>query len=483
MTFTTLTYLVFLPTVFALYWSLKKRTHQNLLLVMVSYIFYGWWDFRFCFLMMFSSLMDYVLTLRISQSEDPKVRRAYLVGSCIINFGLLGFFKYFNFFSESFSELARALGFEIHPFSVKVILPAGISFYTFQTMSYAIDVYRRKMPASRGLVEYLAFVSFFPHLVAGPIMRAIEFLPQFQNERRFDPAIAADGCRQILWGVTKKMVIADNLSDPVDRAYLAPGAHTGPQLVFATVCFAFQIYCDFSAYADIASGSAKLLGFRLVRNFAYPYFSQSPSEFWRRWHMSLSSWFRDYVYLPLGGSRVSRARGAVNVMLTFVLSGLWHGASWNFVIWGALNGAALLPGIMAGVRRSSGSPADVPGGERNLPRPVTVLKMGATFAFICLTWVFFRADTFATAVLILRKIATECLDPSRYAGFSMGWNRAAFVPVFVLVEWFARRRMHALEGLELRGRRWLRFALYSAILWGTLYLSAPSSNPFIYFQF
>jgi alginate O-acetyltransferase complex protein AlgI len=481
MTFTTLTYLVFLPAVFALYWSLRQRTHQNLLLVAVSYFFYGWWDFRFCLLMMFSSLVDYTITLRISSSEDPKLRRALLTFACLVNFGLLGFFKYFNFFSESFVDLLRQLGIEAHPFSVKVILPAGISFYTFQTMSYTIDVYRRKMPASRGIVEYLAFVSFFPHLVAGPIMRAIDFLPQFQRERSFDPAQAIDGCRQILWGVVKKMVLADNLSRTVDAAYFQPSSHSGPQLAFATVCFAFQIYCDFSAYADIASGSAKLLGFRLVRNFAYPYFSRSPSEFWRRWHISLSTWFRDYVYFALGGSHVGRLRRVLNVMLTFVLSGLWHGASWNFVIWGALNGALLVPGLLLSGRSGAGRVDDVPGGPELIPSLRTLAAMLGTFVLICTTWVFFRSATLADSLLILRKIALESFQPEAWANVGAGAKSALFIPLFVLVEWLRRRHVHPLESLG--GSRPLRFALYTAIVWATLYLSAGSSSPFIYFQF
>jgi D-alanyl-lipoteichoic acid acyltransferase DltB (MBOAT superfamily) len=312
-------------------------------------------------------------------------------------------------------------------------------------------------------------------------MRAIEFLPQFQRERRFDAAAAVDGCRQILWGCTKKMVIADNLSAPVDRAYFQPAAHTGPELAFATVCFAFQIYCDFSAYADIASGSAKLFGFRLVRNFAYPYFSRSPTEFWRRWHMSLSSWFRDYVYFPLGGSRVGRGRRVLNVMLTFVLSGLWHGASWNFVIWGALNGAFLVPGLLWRGSSTAARVDDVPGGSNDLPRPATLAAMLGTFVLVCATWVFFRAATLPDALLILKKIAFESFQLEAWANVGTGARRAALIPLFVIVEWLRRRHVHPLEGLG--GRRWLRFAFYTAAAWGTLYLSAGSSNPFIYFQF
>jgi len=479
MTFTTLTYLLFFCAVFAGYWRLGSRRHQNALLVVASYFFYGWWDFRFCALMLFSSLVDYTITLAIAGTEAPGRRKLLMLSSCAINFGLLGFFKYYNFFAASLRDAFALAGVHLDDHTLALVLPAGISFYTFQTMSYTLDVYRRKMSAYQGLVDYLAFVSFFPHLVAGPIMRAIDFLPQFRAERRFDPELAVDGCRQVLWGVVKKMALADNLAKIVDLAYRDPRAYSGPQLAFATFCFALQIYCDFSAYADIATGSAKLLGFRLVRNFAYPYFSQSPAEFWRRWHISLSTWFRDYVYLPLGGSRVRPARRAFNVLVTFILSGLWHGASYNFVIWGAVNGLAVLPSVWGdGSRRGT---SDVPGGDADFPRPATLLRMARTFAFVCLTWVFFRAATLEDATYIIRKIALESFRPSNYANLTLGFSTWALAAPFFLIEWLRRRELHPLAGLK--APNWLRLTLYSALLWGALLVSPGSSSPFIYFQF
>jgi len=480
MTFTTLTYLLFFCVVFAGYWSLKSRTHQNALLVVASYFFYGWWDFRFCALMMFSSLVDYTITLAIANTEAPRRRKLLMLTSCFINFGLLGFFKYYDFFATSAREAFALAGVHLDDFTLNVVLPAGISFYTFQTMSYTLDVYRRKMNAYRGLFDYLAFVSFFPHLVAGPIMRAIDFLPQFRSERRFDRELAVDGCRQVLWGVVKKLSLADNLAKVVDLAYRDPHAFTGPQLAFATLCFSLQIYCDFSAYADIATGSAKLLGFRLARNFAYPYFSQSPAEFWRRWHITLSTWFRDYVYWPLGGSRVGPARRAFNVLVTFVLSGLWHGASYNFIIWGGLNGLAVLPSLLRdeGERRGV---REVPGGESNVPRLATLARMLATFVFICFTWIFFRAATLEEASYIVRKIALEVWQPGKYGGLTLGSSVWLLFLPFLLTEWLRRRELHPLAGLG--APSWVRLALYTVLLWGALFLSPGSSSPFIYFQF
>jgi alginate O-acetyltransferase complex protein AlgI len=487
MTFTTLTFLIFLAACFPLYWVFKNRTAQNALLVVASYIFYGWWDWRFCGLMLAASLLDYGVGLGLNRVKAPRKRKALLAIGLCGNLGMLGCFKYFNFFAENFRSLAAAFGWDAHPATLQVVLPVGISFYTFQTMSYSIDVYRGKLRATTRIIEYLAYVSFFPQLVAGPIERATNLLPQFFKERVFNHDRAVDGCRQILWGFFKKMVIADNLAPVVDPMFDNPASFTGGELAVATVCFAFQIYCDFSAYSDIAIGLARLFGFELMRNFALPYFSQSLGEFWRRWHISLTTWFRDYLYLPLGGSRVRPTRRAFNVLITFLLSGIWHGASWNFVVWGALNGLGVLPETLATGRRTLRA-EDVPGGQPLVPSLTTLVKMFLTFAFVCLGWVFFRAHSMSDAWLILQRMAGSITHLDEYVlGLMQVGNGPSgqivlgALAILVAAEWMQRRRGHPFT-IE-RWPRPVRWAAYlcvsSAILiWGTF-----GSNQFIYFQF
>jgi D-alanyl-lipoteichoic acid acyltransferase DltB (MBOAT superfamily) len=306
--------------------------------LLASYFFYGWWDYRFCGLMLFASLLDYAIGWQISRTRIPRKRRFWLAVTLASNLGLLGFFKYFNFFADSFALWAAAAGLNVSTTTLNIVLPIGISFYTFQTLSYTIDIYRGSFQPRGDVIEYLAFVSFFPQLVAGPIERASDLLPQFSKQRFFKYEAAVEGCRLMLWGFIKKMVFADNLGLIADQIFGRASTASGAELAFGTACFAFQIYCDFSGYSDIAVGTANLFGIRLSRNFAYPYFSQSCTEFWRRWHISLSRWFRDYVFIPLGGSRGSRRQTFGNVMSTMLLSGLWHGAAWHFVSWGALHG-------------------------------------------------------------------------------------------------------------------------------------------------
>jgi len=480
MTFTTLTFLIFFVVVFALYWSLRSRTAQNVLLVTAGYVFYGWWDWHYCLLMIAASFLDFFVGLGLNRAEVTWKRKLLLTIGLCGNLGMLGFFKYFNFFAENFQLAAAQLGWKVDTITLKVVLPVGISFYTFQTMSYSIDIYRRKMRGTTHLLEYLSYVSFFPQLVAGPIERATHLLPQFFKERIFSPALVVDGCKQILWGLFRKMVIADNLAPIVDAAFSNPTGFNGAELALATICFAFQIYCDFSGYSDIAIGLAKLLGFDLMRNFAYPYFSQSVGEFWRRWHISLSTWFKDYVYFPLGGSRVSRARNVFNILVTFLLSGLWHGASWNFLIWGALNGLGVLPDLLR-ASHSKRNATDIPV-ER--PGLLAFGKILVTFTFICIGWVFFRAQTFGGAILILKRVAGSFFSSAGglIARHDPTDGRVlVMIGLLVALEWW--KRGHA---QPLVFERWpvaVRWAAYTVVLWTVIYLGTYGSSTFIYFQF
>jgi alginate O-acetyltransferase complex protein AlgI len=485
MSFTTLTFILFLLVVFTVYWAIPSRRGQNVLLVLASYFFYGWWDWRFCGLMLISSLVDYIVCLYMENGSAVR-RKRLLIISIISNLSLLGFFKYYNFFVDSARGFLGALGWSAPFPTLEIILPAGISFYTFQTMSYTIDVYRGHVKICHHILDYLAYVCFFPQLVAGPIERANRFLPQFLEPRRFDEAIATDGCRQILWGFFKKMVIADNLAPLVDSVYAHPDRADGPTLAVATIFFAFQIYCDFSAYSDIAVGLGKLFGFQLMRNFAYPYFSLSVAEFWRRWHISLSTWFRDYVYIPLGGGEGGPLKRARNVMITFTVSGLWHGASWNFVIWGALNGLGILPTVLARRDRERRKASDTPGGERFFPSFVMIARMAFCFAFICLGWIFFRARTLPEAWTILTKIVTlsgPAANASRahFFGPLSARTMVGIIALFVFIEWVQRRRHHPLAIEKLP--RLLRQLIYAAVFWSILLLGTYSSGQFIYFQF
>jgi D-alanyl-lipoteichoic acid acyltransferase DltB (MBOAT superfamily) len=483
-TFTTLTFVLFLPIVFALHWSLRSRTARNAVLLVASYVFYSWWDWRFSGLMLVASFMDYFAGMGMAKVGQSPWRKRILLLSFVGNLGMLGLFKYFNFFAANLQALAQSVGLHLDPVTLNVILPAGISFYTFQTMSYTIEIYRGQLKPTRDLLSYLTFVSFFPHLVAGPIMRASNLLPQIAAERRFDHDQAVDGCRQILWGFFKKIALADALASVVDHYYAHVGQMSGPQMYFATVCFAFQIYCDFSAYSDMATGTARLFGVKLIRNFAYPYFSQSMQEFWRRWHISLSTWFRDYVFIPLGGSRTSAVRTAWNAMATFLLSGFWHGASWNFVIWGGINGAAVAPTIVMR-EKDRITRTDVPGGERLVPSLPTLLKIAGTFAVTCLAWVFFRASTLESALLILRKMAVDLASRPAYVALARDMLERKRLLVllagFVAIEWVARRHEHPLHLLP--WPRPLRWAAYTGMIWITLYLAPWIPGHFIYFQF
>ena len=482
MTFTSLTFLLFFPFVFLLYWLKPQQKWQNSILVLASYFFYGWWDYRFCLLMLLSSLVDYFIGIAVHATDDRRIQRRYLILSLISNLGLLGYFKYYNFFSDSFVSLLNQFGWSVHPVIAEVILPVGISFYTFQTLSYTIDIYRGKLEPTRNLIDYLAFVSFFPQLVAGPIERATNLLPQFTVKREFSRSEASEGGRQILWGFFKKLVIADRMAVGVDAVYDNLADASGVSLLMATIFFAFQIYCDFSAYSDIAIGTAKMFRINLMRNFAYPYFSQSVTEFWRRWHISLSTWFRDYVFIPLGGSRCWAPRVCFNLMVTFVLSGLWHGADWKFIVWGAINGAALVVEKVLMVQRPR---SDVPGGENDIPAVSVFVRMGYTFVIICVGWIFFRAASVSSAWLILYRIASLPLtiaDPASLVLDQAVRKGIGYLVVFVIIEWGFRRHLHPIVVAKLPVA--VRWTVYTIVIWATIKTMLVNAvNPFIYFTF
>ena len=486
MAFTTPTYILFLAVVFAVYWTLRRLGPQNVLLLISSYLFYLTWDRRFGVLLLVSGTIDYLLAILLGKAQKIRLRHSLLGLSILTNIGTLVFFKYFNFFSENFQLLAKSIGWRTDPTLVKVLLPVGLSFYTFKSLSYVIDVYRGRLDPTRNLVAYLTYVSFFPQILAGPIDRAGNLLRQLLAERRFSYPLAADGCRQILWGLFKKMVLADNLAPIVNLVYGEAANRPGTALLFATVCFAFQIYCDFSAYSDIAIGAGKLLGIRSGPNFAYPYFAQSPAEFWRRWHISLTSWFRDYVYFRLGGIRGSAVRKILNVMITFMLSGLWHGASWNFLIWAGLNGTAVLPAVFL---KTGARPAAISKFGSFLK---STIRTSLTFGFICLTWIFFRAETVGKAFLILKKIFSDIFSATAYRSLRAllhpypayplaGKTFAIFMLGFVGIEWLQRRREHP---LVMDGRPTIvRWFVYQGVIFIVIYFGTYSISQFYYYQF
>lgn len=481
MSFTSIQFLVLTALAFAAYHLRPTPRWQNGVCVIASYSFYGWWDVRFCGLLLASSLIDYWVGGRIAATDQPRSRRAWLVFSLVTNLGLLGFFKYFNFFIDSLVIALALAGLNINISTLVILLPVGISFYTFQTLSYCIDIYRREFEPRRDLLSYLSFVSFFPQLVAGPIERASNLLPQFRKARTLRLDDAVSGCQLVLWGFFKKLAVADNLALVVDPAYTSPSNATPGHLLLATFCFAFQIYCDFSGYSDIATGVARWFGIRLQRNFALPYFSTSLAEFWRRWHISLSTWFRDYVFIPLGGSRCERPQRLRNLAATFLLSGLWHGAAWTFVLWGGLHALCLIPSQWNRSPRGSSAPGDA----KPCADARSICRVAATFALVCVAWVLFRVDSLTEAALIYRRIAFGLVGaglPTELATTIQTWPAAfAVLGILLVIEWNTRARWNPFEGL--RWPRPVRWVAYTALFWLTLYLCPAKVEPFIYFQF
>ncbi len=478
MLFNSLGFAVFLPVVFLLYWFVapQKRQWQNALLLVASYYFYGCWDVRFLGLLLFSTLLDYFTARRIYLAGSPSLRKAWLLVSLFINLGLLGVFKYYHFFAESMASLLSALGMESPLPVLSFILPLGISFYTFHGLSYVLDVYHHKTAPEPNLVTYGLFVSFFPLLVAGPIERATHLLPQVRRQRTFDYSRATDGLRQMLWGLFKKMVIADSCAPFVNRVFDNPAAAGGSTLLLAAVLFAFQIYGDFSGYSDIAIGTGRLFGFDLLRNFAFPYFSRDMAEFWRRWHISLSSWFRDYLYIPMGGSRGSRWMVTRNLLVIFAVSGLWHGANWTFLVWGLFNGCCVLPLVLMKTNRRHLGPV---ARGRSLPSPGELAAMLSTFGLTVLGWIFFRSLTLASGWQMIKGI----FSPSLWS--LPDWQPGPFalwLVIFLAVEWVGREQPHALHRTALGWARPLRWTFYYLLVIA-LFISRGQPRPFIYFQF
>lgn len=389
MLFNSIEFAIFLPIVFALYWLFNKYHRVQLwILLLASYLFYGWWDWRFLGLIALSSFIDFFIGIGLGKTDDPKRRKLLLGASLVANLGMLGFFKYFNFFTEAFVDAFSLFGMSLEKSRLDIILPVGISFYTFQTLSYTFDVYRKQLAPTKDLLAFLGFVSFFPQLVAGPIERASHLLGQFYTPRKFDYSLAVGGVRLIVWGLFKKVVIADNAAILVDEIFSSYQDQNSLSLILGSVLFALQIYGDFSGYSDIAIGLSRMFGFDLMMNFRFPYLAQNINDFWKRWHISLSTWFRDYVYIPLGGSRGSTLFSLRNVMAIFLISGFWHGANWNFLAWGAIHGLMYIPFFINKA-------------HQNLHQESFWLKLPKiflTFSVVCLAWVFFRADSLGQAL-------------------------------------------------------------------------------------
>ena len=464
MLFNSFEFLIFLPLVFAAYWLLSSRVRwQNMLVVAASYLFYGWWDWRCLGLIALTSACSYLSAILMEKRPRDSHRRAICITNAVLNLGILMTFKYFNFFSVELSHWLNVIGFAADWGTLNVVLPVGISFYTFQALSYTIDVYRNQVSPTHDAVAFFAYISFFPQLVAGPIERASELLPQFQRKRQFNYTQAVDGARQMLWGFFKKMVVADNCAAVVNQVWGDYQHANGAMLTMAAVLFAFQIYGDFSGYSDIAIGCARLFGFRLTRNFQLPYFAADVQDFWRRWHISLMRWFTNYVYIPLGGDRCSTLNTARNILVVFALSGLWHGANWSFIVWGVYHGTLLVLWRLK---------------KPHLPQ---WLGMMCTFALVTIGWVIFRSPSIGDAVKIIRGMTMKPW------GHLAGGTSIALISITVLVvaEWLTREREHPLQFASTSfpaQHATLRWGCY-AMLSIAICLWAGTQSQFIYFQF
>ena len=482
MLFNSIDFAIFLPIVFLLYWfaANKNLKLQNFLIVVASYLFYGWWDWRFLPLILFSTLIDYSVGIRLSKEDNISKRKILLWISILVNLGFLGFFKYYNFFLDNFVTAFSFFGRPINAQGLNIILPVGISFYTFQTLSYTIDVYKRKLEPTKDFIAFTAFVSFFPQLVAGPIERATNLLPQFYKKRTFDYDKAADGLRQILWGLFKKVVIADNSAQIANEIFNNSADYSGSTLVLGAIFFTFQIYGDFSGYSDIAIGTSRLFGFNLKQNFAFPYFSRDIAEFWRRWHISLSTWFRDYLYIPLGGSRGGTWMKVRNTFVIFIVSGFWHGANWTFIVWGALNALYFLPLLLLNKNRAN---TDTVAKGKYLPSFKEFYQIGITFSLTVLAWIFFRAENIGHACSYLSTIFSKSLfSIPHFSGMRDALITLILISIFIAVEWVGRNEQYAIENIGIKWKKFTRWAFYLIVIF-TIIIFGGKQQEFIYFQF
>lgn len=457
----------------------KNLKLQNLLLLVASYYFYACWDWRFMFLLMFSTFLDYYTGLKIEESKNQNLRKFWLWLSVGINLGFLGFFKYYNFFAESFAEMLQNFGLQVNPWTLKVILPVGISFYTFHGLSYVLDIYFKRIKAERNFVEYAVFVSFFPLLVAGPIERATHLLPQIKVKREFSYEKAVDGMRQILWGLFKKMVIADNCAVFANQIFANSATASGSELVLGALFFTFQIYGDFSGYSDIALGTARLFGIDLLRNFAFPYFSRDIAEFWRRWHISLSSWFRDYLYIPLGGSKGGNWMRIRNTFAIFLVSGFWHGANWTFIIWGFLNALFIMPSIILKTNRNN---LEIVAMNKLIPSLRDVFNILLTFSLTVFAWIFFRAESVHHAIEYIVGIFNASLFTIPDVK-TAAYATLILIAFFMLIEWIGREHQFALQDFLVKKPRFIRWLFYGFIILLIGLFLQTHETPFIYFQF
>lgn len=464
--------------------------YQNLLLLVASYFFYGWWSYKFLGLLALSTFIDYLYGFGVSSSNKKK-SNFFLWLSIINNLGILMVFKYFNFFSTEFSYLLNNIGFDVQPYILNVVLPIGISFYTFHGMSYVFDIYRKQQKPITNFVDYAVFVSFFPLLVAGPIERANHLLPQVQKRRIFNAVQATEGCKLILWGMFKKVVIADSIGVIVNAIFDNYENHSAFNLLIGAVGFSFQIYGDFSGYSDIALGTAKLFGFELLSNFKFPYFSRDIAEFWRRWHISLSSWFRDYLYIPLGGSKSGKWKAIRNTFIIFLVSGFWHGASWNYIVWGLLHAIAFMPLLISNKNRKYST--DVVAQNRRLPLPKELFQVVRTFIFVTIAWIFFRADTLSDASNYLIRLAQDAFHhPIQFFSFpkihtirlSLFLECIIYVSLLVIGDWHFRRNERRLVISNNRIINLIVYVFLTTLILKNLHLLEDFEKmEFIYFQF